>query len=673
MRLTETDNQAYFDKNKAREKTCAGWLKGQSKAVRKPILFAAMAGITNGLGVIVQSAALAFILQAVIIDKLPWASLITPFMVLATVFILRSVCVYLHQTWGFEAGAQVRASVRQQLFDKFLMTGPASVKQRQSGELASVTLEQVDALENYFSRYLPQQMIVGVLPVIMIIVVMPVNWVVGLIFLVTGPLVPVFMALAGMGAASANRSQFLAMARMSGYFLDRLQGLSTLKLFGQATQELANINKIADGFREKTMAVLRIAFLSSAVLEFFSAVAVALVAVYVGLGLLGLIHFGPAEHISLSEALFVLLLAPEFFMPLRQLAIHYHDRAAALGATDAILVILDTDADVDTRVPKLQLGNPEGEALGNRSCVALPPASMQVAASRDGKLELPSPSSQAGALVFIHKFAPILGAPRITSVGCAVRALAPKARTARPTLYSTTAGMTVSQRHLCIKTRAGAWELANLIEFSNVSKSYGKRQVLTGINLHIATGEKIALVGESGAGKTTLLNLLLGFESATEGRVLLDGLPVNREFAAKALAWVGQNAYIFHGSIKDNIALADPDASEQNIINAAQAAGVTEFSAQLPEGLLTQVGERGYGLSGGQVQRIALARAFLKNAHIILLDEPTANLDAANKTLLLDVIDQLFADKTLIIASHDPDVIQRMGRRIALQQGRLVS
>jgi len=296
------------------------------------------------------------------------------------------------------------------------------------------------------------------------------------------------------------------------------------------------------------MAVLRIAFLSSAVLEFFSAIAVALVAVYVGLGLLGLAHFGPAEHISLSEALFVLLLAPEFFMPLRQLAINYHDRAAALGATDAILTILEQNADAGTRVPKLQLGNPE-----DRSCVALPPASMQVAASRDGNLELPSPSSQAGA-----------------------------------------------------------WELANLIEFNNVSKSYGKRQVLTGINLHIATGEKIALVGESGAGKTTLLNLLLGFESATEGRVLLNGLPVNRECAAKAIAWVGQSAYIFHGTIKDNIALADPDTAEQSIIDAAQAAGVTEFSAQLPEGLLTQIGERGYGLSGGQVQRIALARAFLK-------------------------------------------------------------
>ncbi|PPK74888.1 ATP-binding cassette subfamily C protein CydD [Methylobacter tundripaludum] len=575
MRLTETDNQAYFDKNKAREKTCAVWLKQQSKAVRKPILFAAIAGITNGLGVIVQSAALAYLLQAAIIDKLPWASMIAPFMVLAAVFILRSVCVYWHQTAGFEAGAQVRASVRQQLLDQFLTLGPAAIKQRQSGELAAVTLEQVDALENYFSRYLPQQMIVGVLPIIMIIAVMPVNWVVGLIFLVTGPLVPVFMALVGMGAASANRSQFLAMSRMSGYFLDRLQGLATLKLFGQAAQELTNINKIADGFREKTMSVLRIAFLSSAVLEFFSAIAVALVAVYVGLGLLGLAHFGPAEHISLSEALFVLLLAPEFFMPLRQLAINYHDRAAALGATDAILTILEQDAEV--------LDN-EGDAS---------------AAS-----------------------------------------------------YSDFQG--------------------SLIEFNNVSKWYGQRQVLADINLNIVAGEKIALVGESGAGKTTLLNLLLGFEAPTEGQMLLNGQMVNRECAAKAIAWVGQSAYIFHGTIKDNIALADPDASEQSIANASEAAGITEFSAQLPDGLLTPIGERGYGLSGGQVQRIALARAFLKNADIILLDEPTANLDAANKTLLLDVIDRLFADKTLIIASHDPDVIHRMGRRVELQQGRLV-
>jgi len=613
VQLTETDNQAYFDKNKIREKTCAAWLKQQSKTVRKTILFTAVAGIANGVCVIVQSALLAFILQAVIIDKLPWTSLITQFMLLAAVFVLRSGCVYLHQTAGFEAGAQVRTSVRQQLSDKFSALGPAAIKQWQSGELAAVTLEQVDALENYFSRYLPQQIIVGVLPVIMISVVMPVNWVVGLIFVVTGPLVPAFMALIGMGAASANRSRFLAMARMSGYFLDRLQGLETLKLFGQAGRELTAIDKIADGFREKTMAVLRIAFLSSAVLEFFSAVAVALVAVYVGLGLLGLVHFGPAEHIDLSEALFVLLLAPEFFMPLRQLAINYHDRAAALGATDAILAILEQDAEALSDLDK------------DTGCI-----------------------DEAGLSTLVP------------TRGVGIHA-------ARP-----------STQRVDTAFPRSAWERDEdnktcLIEFNNVSKSYGKRQVLTGINLHIAAGEKIALVGESGAGKTTLLNLLLGFETATEGRVMLNALPVNRECAAKTIAWVGQNAYIFHGTIKDNIALADPEASEQRIIDAAQAAGVTEFSTQLPEGLLTPIGERGYGLSGGQVQRIALARAFLKNADLVLLDEPTANLDAANKTVLLDVIGQLFADKTLIVASHDPDVIQRMSRRIALQQGRLSS
>ena len=575
MNLTEADNQSFFDERMQREKACASWLKEQGKTVHKPVFLAAVAGITNGLAVIAQSALLAYILQALIIDKLQWLVLMPFFLWLAGVFILRCVCVYYHQTYGFESGAKVRAAVRQQLIDKFASIGPAAIKQRQSGELVAITLEQVDALENYFSRYLAQHTIVGVLPIIMIAVVMPVNWIVGLIFLLTGPLVPIFMALVGMGAASANRNQFLAMTRMSGYFLDRMQGLATLKLFGQAYHELANINHIADGFREKTMSVLRIAFLSSAILEFFSAVAVALVAVYVGLGLLGQIHFGPAQEISLSEALFVLLLAPEFFMPLRQLAVFYHDKAAALGAADAILAILDQDTEV------------------------------------------------------------------FNGIVCA---------------------------------DVGGTSTANfIIEFSNVSKYYGQRQVLTNINIHISPGEKIALVGESGAGKTTLLNLLLGFEAATEGLVLLDGISVNRDLATKTLAWTGQNAYIFHGSIRDNIALANPDASEQSIIYAATTAGVTEFSSQLSEGLLTQIGERGYGLSGGQIQRIALARAFLKEAEIIVLDEPTANLDIANKILLLDIIDQIFKDKTLIIASHDHEVIKRMDRKIVLQQGRLVS
>jgi len=574
VRITETENQRFFDKNKAREQACTAWLKAQSKTFKKPVLMAAVAGIGNGIGVIAQAALLSFILQALIIEHTSWQLLVKPGLLLLAVFFVRSVCVYWQQTTGFEASAQIKASLRQALSTKFAALGPAFIKHQQSGELAATPLEQIEALDAYFSRYLPQQFIVGVLPLVMIAVVMPINWVVGVVFLLTGPLVPVFMALVGMGAASAQRNQFLAMARMGGYFQDRLQGLSTLKLFGQAWQELNNINLIADDFREKTMAVLRIAFLSSAVLEFFSAVAVALVAVYVGLGLLGAIQFGPAQNITLSEALFVLLLAPEFFMPLRQLAIYYHDKAAAVAAADAILSILE-----------------QPEVL-----------------VRDGGVY---PEGQKSI--------------------------------AHPT-----------------------------IEIDQVDKNYGQRQVLTAISLAINVGEKIALIGESGAGKTTLINLMLGFEAPTHGRVLLGGQDVTQSWAAQHIAWVGQNASVFHGTLRDNIAIADPNATEQDIINAAIAAGVTEFSERLPEGLLTPIGEHGFGLSGGQIQRLALARAFLKNAEIIVLDEPTANLDTGNKTLLLNTIEQLFQDKTLIIASHDADVIQRMSRHIVLQQGRLV-
>jgi ATP-binding cassette subfamily C protein CydD len=541
------------------------------------------------VAVIAQAALLASILSSLIIDNsvIGWAEARSPSIALETnglqligliaIFLLRSICVYAQQIAGFNAGAKVRTAIRLQLTDTFAIN-PAALKQQQSGALAAVSLEQVDALALYFSRYLPQQVIVGVLPFIMLAVVMPVNWLVGLILLVTAPLIPLFMALIGMGAASAQRNQFLALTRMSGYFLDRLQGLATLKLFGQAEAELTAIHRSADDFREKTMRVLRIAFLSSAVLEFFSAVAVALVAVYVGLSLLEQIHFSFAPAVSFKIALFVLLLAPEFFLPLRQLAIFYHDRAAALGAADAILTILEQN------VGWGELTNPNGN---ERHCVNVSP---------------------------------------------------------QPT-----------------------------IEFNHVSKSYDQRQVLADITLTIHQGEKIALVGASGAGKTTLLNLLLGFETVTEGNLWLNGQTLTRENATQTMAYVGQNAYIFYGSIADNIALANVNATAEQINVAAHAAGVTEFSDQLPQGLQTLVGERGYGLSGGQVQRIAVARAFLKNAEIIVLDEPTANLDKVTKTQLLAMIAQLFNDKTVIISSHDDEVIQNMDRKIMLQHGRLLS
>ena len=560
--MTKNENQQAYDSNFKREKHCAEWLKNRKKSVSGLVNRVALIGILNGILIIIQSAILATIFHSLVIEKQPWDQLINFIISLVMVFILRAFCGYFFQTLGFKIAVKIKRRLREELLNKFSLLGPSYIKQQQSGELAAATLEHTEAMEGYFSLYLPQQIIVTALPLIMIGVVMPVNWVVGIIFLVTGPLIPIFMALIGMGAASANRNQFLSMARMSAYFLNRIQGLTTLKLFGQAEAELLTIRNVADSFREKTMEVLRIAFLSSAVLEFFSAVAVALVAVYVGLGLLGLVHFGPAVNISLQEALFVLLLAPEFFNPLKQLASHYHDKAAAIGAADHILNILE--------MPRI-------DELDEQT---------------------------------------------VTSEFC--------------------------------------------IELQNVSKSYHQKEVLKAINLQIKVGEKVAITGESGVGKTTLLNLLLGFETVTKGAVLIHGQQVDRDYAVKNIAWAGQGSTIFYETIKANISLNNPQISQQQINKAADAAGVTEFAQQLENGLLTLVGEKGYGLSGGQVQRIALARAFVKQASVVLLDEPSAHLDAQNKAKLLDVIDSLFKDKTLIIASHDADVIARMDRVVNL-------
>jgi len=561
--LLNIDNKKAYDNNQIRERECLDWLKKQKKTVNQGLYITASIGVFQGVLVIAQSALLAYIVHQLVIEQAPLIQLMSMFGWLVLTFILRSICSYYFPVMGFKVAEQIKRTVREQVLNKFSQLGPAFCKQQQSGELAATTLEHTEALENYYSRYLPQQIIVSVLPLIMIAVVLPVNWIVAVIFLVTGPLVPVFMALVGMGAASASRSQFLAMARMSGYFLDRLQGLSTLKLFSQAEAELTNITKISTAFREKTMNVLHIAFLSSAVLEFFSAVAVALVAVYVGLGLLGLIRFGPAINISLQEALFVLLIAPEFFNPLKQLAVYYHDKAAAIAAADNILKVLQ-----------------------------------QVTNEQIDKVDI---------------------------------------KPTKSTVYA--------------------------IEMLAVSKSYQNKQVIKSLNLQIATGENVALVGESGVGKTTAFNLLLGFEQATEGVILINGQPVNKQ---NSIAWAGQQSHVFYASIKDNISLFDPELSDSQINTAADRAGVTEFSQYLENGLLTLVGEKGYGLSGGQVQRIALARAFVQNSAIVLLDEPTAHLDQQTKTKLLQLIESLFKDKTLLIASHDADVIDKMDRVIQL-------
>ena len=429
------------------------------------------------------------------------------------------------------------------------------------------------------ARYLPQLALAALLPVVLLVYIFPISWAAGTILLVTAPLIPLFMILVGMGAESISQRHFQALARMSAHFLDLLRGLTTLKLFNQSKTQAARVQAVSRQYRRRTMAVLRVAFLSSAVLEFFSAIAIALVAVYLGMYYLGYLNFGAyGRSMDFASGFFILLLAPDFFLPLRELGTHYHARADAVGAAEEILKAFE-----------------------------LPRAAVQ---------QVPG------------------GGRKIATPG--------------------------------------------VIRFEGVSVHYGSpsRSGLAGISFTIQPGEQVAIAGASGAGKSTLINLLLGFVSPADGRILIDGLPLeslSQDEWRRRVAWIGQNPMLFRGSIRENIALAQPDAGDDRITTAARRAGVMQFAAQRESALDARLGEQGKGLSAGQAQRVALARAFLKDAPLLLLDEPTASLDTATEKAILSDLAGWARGRTVLMATHRPAPLALADRILILKQGRLVA
>ncbi|WP_158527248.1 thiol reductant ABC exporter subunit CydD [Pelagibaculum spongiae] len=314
------------------------WLKGQGKSTRF-LRYSVIAGSFAGISLIIQAWILSGLLADVIDGQLrqpPWAELTG----LLGLYLFRGACQWVMLVSGQKASAEVRAGLRRQLYLKIAQLGPSWLANHHSGAIAVRLMEQVDALDGFFARFLPQQMIAAVLPLVIMAVVFPHDWIGGLIFLVTAPLLVLFLILTGMGAESAQKKQMTALIRMGGHFLDRLQGLSLLRRFNQTDAALKQVGKVAEDFRTHTMSVLRVAFLSTAVLEFFAAISVALTAVYVGFSLLGYLDWGPAGTMDFRSGLFLLMLAPDFYAPLRQLATHYHDRSAAMGAADDITELL---------------------------------------------------------------------------------------------------------------------------------------------------------------------------------------------------------------------------------------------------------------------------------------------------------------------------------------------
>ncbi|AHF73957.1 cysteine/glutathione ABC transporter membrane/ATP-binding component [Candidatus Sodalis pierantonius str. SOPE] len=330
--------------NKNRQHILVRWLRSQSQRVNRWLRLSMLLGLLSTLIIVAQAWALAALLQALIMENIPRASLTGHFVVLAALFALRAAVNYVRERVGFIAGSVLRRQIRAQVLDRLERLGPAWIRGKPAGSWSSMLLEQIEDMHDYYARYLPQMTLSVLVPLMILIVVFPLNWAAGLILFLTAPLIPLFIALVGMGAADANRRNFLALARLSGYFLDRLRGLETLRLFFRAEAEAEDIRRATEAFRQRTMEVLRLAFLSSGILEFFASISIAVAAVYFGFSYLGELHFGSyGTGVTLFAGFLVLILAPEFFQPLRDLGTFYHAKAQAVGAAESLVSFLEHD------------------------------------------------------------------------------------------------------------------------------------------------------------------------------------------------------------------------------------------------------------------------------------------------------------------------------------------
>ncbi len=562
--------------NKTRQRELTGWLKLQGSLAQRWLRLSTLLGLISGLLIIGQAWLLATLLHALIIDNVPKATLSHYFILLIVTVALRAVLMWIRERVGFMYGAAIRQRIRRQVLDKLEQLGPAWIQGKPAGSWATMILEQIEDMQEFYSRYQPQMMLAVIIPLLILVAVFPINWAAGIILFTTAPLIPLFMALVGMGAADANRRNFIALARLSGNFLDRLRGMDTLRLFHRADAEAEQIRHASDDFRSRTMDVLKLAFLSSAVLEFFASVSIAVAAVYFGFSYLGELNFGSyGIGVTLFAGFLVLILAPEFFQPLRDLGTYYHAKAQAIGAAESLLTFLDAEPD---------RSNEEGQqSLPDCNSVTIQATDLQVI-SPGGKV-------LAGPLSF----------------------------TLNP-------------------------------------------------------GQRIAIVGHSGAGKSSLLNLLLGF-MPYQGSLTINGIELNSLQPASwrsHLSWIGQNPQLPELTLRSNILLSNPNANEADLQQAIKRAYVDEFLSHLPDGLETEVGDHAARLSVGQAQRVAVARALLSPCNLLLLDEPTASLDANSERLVMSALTEAATRQTTILVTHRLEDIDGYDQIWVMDKGQIV-
>ena len=569
------------EKNEQQKKQVNDWLKYQKKYAHGKLSRAIALGSLNGLLMIIQTAMLAYLIDLVIFpsedlsltnslsnsvttESILFSETTLISMVLVAVIFCRAALGYFSECYSRRGAMDIKANIRSRLLNRLFQFGPAYTQTKGSAKLSHLLHQGIDSLEDYFAGYLPVIAYCAVIPLAILIAVFPIDWQSGLILLITAPMVPFFMILIGHKAQRLNQEHWAKLQRMSSHFLDIIQGLTQLKIFNASRREIAAVKKISDDYGDETMGILKIAFLSSFVLEFLASISIALVAVVLGFRL----YYGDVDYVF---ALWVLLLAPEFYLPFRQLGTQYHAKMAGVTAAEDLVEVLSQP---------------------------------QVHYSLEEKFTAPFSISLVQA------------------------------------------------------------------EFAYPDRS----NALTQVNIEFSSQGLYAVIGESGSGKSTLIDMVLGFVQPDSGQVVVNNQPLtaaNRDHWLKHCGWISQQAQVFYGSLAFNIALSD-NYQDDLVIEALEKAGLASFVQTLEQGIESEIGEDGAGLSGGQAQRLALARVFYHQPDVLILDEPTSHLDQQTEQIITSSINAYAENHIVIVIAHRLHTVIDAKKIIVLEQGKVI-
>lgn len=572
-------------------------LINQARKEKKNFYIVLGSGFFTGILAVLQAACLAAVFNGVFKDNQGLKQISPWLFAFLTVICLRAFLAWISETAARRAGAQVKHRLRQELLARLFELGPVSAGNTGMGEKITLLVDGIENLEAYFTKYLPQLVLALFIPVALLLVALPTDWITGLILLFTAPLLPIFMILIGSWSEKMANRQWQTLKRLSNHLFDVLQGLTTLKLLGRSKKQIEIIARLSRQWTDSTLSVLRIAFLSALTLELIVTLSTAMIAVGLGLRLL-------TGGISFERAMFLLLLAPEFYGPLRLLGAQFHAGQQGAAAAEDLFALLNTT---------------DFNGVTN---------------------------TQNNIYTNTH--------------------------TNTDTKINTNTDINTDTTDTYI-----APETAPAVILSKVCYTYDDRlPALNGLSFSITQGEKVALIGKSGAGKSTVIHLLMRFITPDQGTIAINGQSssaVSPEDWRQNITLIPQHPHLFAGTVKENIALGNPEASQADIEEAAGLAYAHDFIAALPAGYDTFIGQHGQGLSTGQGQRIAIARAFLRQTPLLILDEATAGLDYESENLIRLSLARLLQNRTALIIAHRPATLKLADRILVLDQGRIHS